>query len=114
MRMIANRAAIIVRPKIPFVEWVRSVDASSSDITTKKIREEPNVYLVHDYETDSEKNQVVAENFKQIFEEELFGWVTDESAWPKKRDLKTFKQWFQVEFLTMVLDLSDEEYLVEE
>ena len=112
--MISNRAAIIVRPKAPFIEWVRSADGDSSHITTREIRDEPNVYLVQDSEMDSEKNQVIADNYTNIFEEELFGWITDEAAWPKNRDLKTFKQWFQVDFHTMVLDLGDEDYLVEE
>ena len=114
MKMISNRAAIIVRPKAPFIEWVRSAGGDSSHITTREIRDEPNVYLVQDSEMDSEKNQVIADNYINIFEEELFGWITDEAAWPNNRDLKTFKQWFQVDFHTMVLDLGDEDYLVEE
>lgn len=31
----------------------------------------------------------------------------------KKRDLKTFKEWFHVDFHS-VFDLSDEDYIVEE
>jgi hypothetical protein len=114
MKMISNRVAIIVRPKAPFVEWVQNADDESGHITAKEIQEEPNVYLVHDEEMDGEKDQLVSENFKSIFEEELNGWIADESMWPKKRDLKTFKQWFRVDFHSMVLDLSDEDYLVEE
>ena len=114
MKMISNRAAIIVRAKDPFVEWVQNADDDSKHITAKEINDEPHVYLVHDPELEGEMDKLVAKNYREIFEEELFGWFTDESAWPKKRDLKTFKQWFQVDFHSMVLDLSDEDYLIEE
>ena len=114
MKQITNRAAIIVRPKAPFVEWVRNADDASDHITTEDIPEEPSVYLVSDYEMDGEKDQIIKETYKEIFEEELNGWITDESMWPKKRDLKTFKEWFDVAFYCMVFDLNEEDYLIEE
>ena len=114
MKEITNRAVIIVRPKAPFIEWVRSADDESKHITAEAIAEEPNVYLVDDYDMDGEKARIIAENYKGIFEEELNSWITDESAWPKKRDLKTFKEWFHVDFHSIVFDLSDEDYIIEE
>jgi hypothetical protein len=84
MKEIKNRAVIIVRPKAPFIEWVRSLDDKSKRITAEDIAEEPNVYLVTAYEMDGEKDQLIAENYKEIFEKELNGWITDESVWPKK------------------------------
>jgi hypothetical protein len=114
MKQIMNRAAIIVRPKDPFVEWVRNADNESKHITAKDIREEPNIYLVNDYDMDGEKEQLIKDNYKDIFEEELNGWITDESIWPKKRDLKKFLEWFHVDFHSMVFDLSDEEYIIED
>jgi len=107
MRQVANRAAIIVRPKVKFVEWVRSADEESRGITAEDIAREPNVYLVDDYEMDEEKDRLLAEYCEDIFGEELNGWNTDESAWPKTRDLKTFKEWFHVDFHSMVIDLCD-------
>ncbi|HOX41639.1 MAG TPA: hypothetical protein PK263_05630 [bacterium] len=107
MRQIANRAAIIVRPKAKFAEWVRNADEESKGITAEDIAREPNVYLVDDYEMDEEKDRLLAEYCKEIFEEELNGWSTDESAWPKTRDLKTFKEWFHVDFHSMVFDLGE-------
>jgi hypothetical protein len=114
MKQTTNRAVIIVRPNPPFVEWVRSADNESMHITAEDIGKEPNVYLVNDYEMDGEKDKIIAENYKEIFEEELNGWFTDESARPKKRDLKTFMEWFHVDFHSMVFDLSEEAYKIEE
>ena len=114
MKEITNRSVIIVRPKAPFIDWVRSDDDESKHITADDIAEEPNVYLVDDYDMEGEKVRIIEKNYKEIFEEELNSWITDESAWPKKRDLKTFKEWFHVDFHSIVFDLSDEDYLIEE
>ena len=40
-----------------------------------------------------------------IFEEELYDWWRDQDAWPQKRNLKTFKEWFDVDFYCTVFDL---------
>ncbi len=39
---------------------------------------------------------------------ELEAWVPDEDCWPKKRDLKTFKEWFAPDVLEIVFDLADD------
>lgn len=114
MYQITNRAIIILRPKTPFIEWVRNYDEESKILTTEEIMEEPNAYMVHDYTMDGEKDLIIKENYKTLFKLELNNWITDESAWPKKRDMKTFKQWFHVEFHSMVFDLCDEDYILEE
>jgi hypothetical protein len=31
-------------------------------------------------------------------------WQRDENTWPQKRDFKTFKEWFEVEVHSVVLD----------
>ncbi len=54
MKIISNRAAIIVRAKAPFVEWVQSADADSSHITTEEVNEDPNVYLIYDPKKEGE------------------------------------------------------------
>ena len=43
-------------------------------------------------------------NYEALFENDLQGWYTDESLWPKKRDLKLFREWFDVECHTVVED----------
>ena len=114
MKQIINRAAIIVRPKKPFVEWVRNADGESKHITAKDIEEEPNIYLVNDYDMDGEKEQLIKDNYEYIFEEELNGWITDRSVWPRKRDIKTFQEWFHVDFHSMIFDLGEDEYIIED
>ena len=47
--------------------------------------------------------------YKQIFEEQLESWMTDSDVWPKKRNYKTFKKWFDVLCSDMTWDYGDGE-----
>ena len=41
----------------------------------------------------------------------LVDWYTDESLWPKKRSLKMFREWFDIQYHSMVWDLAVREPL---
>jgi hypothetical protein len=72
-----NRAVLIVRPKRPFLDCAVRLDDSG----------------------------LVPEVSGEQFERELFGWHTDQSAWPKSRTLVIFRQWFEVALDSVVEDL---------
>ena len=95
-----NRAALIVSPKQPFLDWAASLDDSG---LVPDVAGEHTVYLVPEFESE-EEGHVYAE----IFERELDGWHTDESAWPEKRDFKTFQEWFSIELHSVVEDVVDD------
>ena len=41
-----NRSAIVVRPKLPFLEWLHSADPTSATLTLADLALEPTIYLV--------------------------------------------------------------------
>ena len=47
-------------------------------------------------------------DYVEIFERELDGWHTDPSAWPQKRDFKTFQEWFSIDLHSVIEDLMDD------
>jgi len=49
--------------------------------------------------------------YLEVFENELYGWHTDESEWPANRDLETFRQWFTIELHSVVEDLCDDQII---
>ena len=71
-------------------------------------------YLLPDYEDNHQRDRILSRYYALIFEEPLAGWWTDQSHWPGKRDLRTFKKWFDVEFHSVVLDLVDDALLDDE
>jgi len=106
-----NRGVLIVRPKQPFLDWAAGLD--DSDVLPD-VDGEQTVYLIPDYDTDDDLQAVIEKVYSEIFENELWGWHTDESAWPENRDLKTFREWFAIETHSVIEDLCDYELTEED
>jgi hypothetical protein len=100
-----NRAALIVRPRQPFLDWAAALDDSS---LVPDVEGEKTAYLIPEFESDEEGLRVLKRVYGEIFERELDGWHTDPSAWPQKRDFKTFQQWFSIELHSVVEDVVDD------
>lgn len=99
-----NRSAVVVRPKQPFVDWLRSVEELDLPLITLDELDKT-LYLVPDYEDPADAEKFLKKVCDEIFCRELEGWYTDESVWPKDRSLKVFKQWFEVEHFDVVEDV---------
>ena len=100
-----DRSLIILRFKQPFLDWARSLDDESKDLTLDSLNEDSTAYLVPEIGQDSDQEEFLKTCYDIIFEEQLEGWWTDEAAWPQPRDLKMFLEWFEVEFHSLVFDL---------
>lgn len=100
-----NRGLIVIKPKQPYVHWANHVDEHEPKLPLSKAHEDCEAYLVPVFEDDDEAQRVLKRVYKGIFENELFGWCTDEQTWPKRRGFKTFLEWFDVEFHSVVIDL---------
>jgi hypothetical protein len=92
-----NRSAIIIKPLQPFIDWLSNL--YPEDLNEFK---ESNTYLISE---DNENIESWLEmKFDKIFAFELESWHTNQKKWPKKRNYKMFKEWFQVDFSTMIYD----------
>ena len=103
-----NRSLIILRIKQPFLDWARSLDDESKDLTLESLNEESTAYLIPEILGDSDQEEFLKTGYDILFEEKLAGWWTDEAAWPQQRDVKMFMEWFEVDFHSLVFDLCDE------
>ena len=111
-----NRAALILRYKQPFVDWINAADPSPSSrtFTLAEVNKEHTVYLV-EVEGEDELASWLGQNHAELFEEELKGWYTDPALWPRDRSLKMLHQWCSFELHTVVVDtgetsLEDDEF----
>ncbi len=74
-------------------------------ITLEELNEDTTSYLIPEYDDDDHRDRILKKIFKNIFEDQLASWWIDEKDWPVKRDLRIFKQWFDVEFHSIVEDI---------
>jgi hypothetical protein len=103
-----DRSILIIRAREPFLDWLHSLpDPDPVGYTLDEVNRDRSAFLLPEYENDNHMDYLLRKYFKQIFEEQLNGWWQDPDAWPSKRDLQTFKKWFDVEFHSVVFDLVD-------
>lgn len=99
-----NRSAVVIRPKQPFCDWLRSVEELElPDMTLAQL--DKTLYLVPDYEDPADADKVLKRVCEEIFCRELAGWYTDEDTWPEDRGFRVFKHWFDVEHFDVVEDV---------
>lgn len=73
------------------------------------LRRDCTVILIPEFEDEGAALHYVYTHFVEIFEVELESWCLDESSWPGERDLRVFKEWFEVEVHLVVTDLVDDD-----
>jgi hypothetical protein len=106
-----NRGVVIVRPKRPYLDWAAGLDDSE---TVPDPTGEQTVYLIPSYEDAETAFEFLETLHPAIFENELYGWHTDEAAWPRGRNFAMFKDWFEIELHSVVEDLCDFEIVDED
>ena len=104
-----NRSIVIVRPKQPYIDWANACDDGPRTLTHQSLPNWASIYLIPEFEDEAGVRRILKGYFHEIFENELYGWSTDESTWPTKRDFQTFKEWFHCEFHDFVEDLCVDE-----
>ena len=102
-----NRTAVMLYPKQPFYDWLASVFPDHQGLNPKDLRMEPTLLLVAPVFSVEEGIEAIMTNWRQHFTSELYGWVTDESKWPKRLTKQLFLTWFDLMVCSEVCDLSD-------
>lgn len=100
--VLVNRAVLIVKPKQPFLDWANALEGPEFD---------PNdafPFLVRELPDSRNFDTLIKKHYRVIFEEALNSWMTDPDAWPANRGLKTFREWFDVEYYDFLVDLGDQ------
>ena len=112
---LLNRGALIVRPKRRLVDWVNGLPLKGSKLTLEKARSQPTVFLVEAPERlVDDASSLIDLYADELFEELLAAWIRDEEHWPPNRTPHVFRDWFDVEFIDLVLDVEDELPLLED
>jgi len=99
-----NRCVVIIRPREPFFQWLRSLP-DPLELSLEDYDDDSTAYLLPDFEDEEGKEEILSHFHDLLFAEILGGWWTFEADWPKNRNLEIFKEWFTCEFHSLVIDL---------
>lgn len=108
-----NRAAIVVTPKPPLFEWVQRVAPLDGGYEPGE-SDQGTVYLVRTYTYATEVEPLVKRHYRTIFLNELTAWITDPTLWPAPLTYRMFREWFDIQIDSEVIDLLDEPLATEE
>ena len=109
-----NRSAILVIPRQPYADWANSLDEDGPRFELSEASDELTVFLGPELDTVDEIEAFVLKHFDFFFEYWLFGWSTDSAQWPKRRTRRMFRDWFEIRIHTMVEDVLDAPYELED
>lgn len=108
MKML-NRSAISVKLRQPFVDWINSLsDSGEEDVTLDDVNQESTSYLIPELEEDDDLENLIAERYLDILENELYSWEEDASLWPEEIDRDLFDDFIRIEPAFMVFDLDEQ------
>lgn len=100
---IVNRTAIYLKRKMPFYDWLVSVNEDNA--LYDNLPEEASLYLIASTVSEKEFDTWLEHSYLEIFENELNEWYTDPQIWPADRNLEIFKEWFELSYCDIVWDL---------
>ena len=105
-----DKIAVVILPCKPYLEWVKALPESAGAVvgSLKELREEAAVYLLPCTVAD-DPDDVIVRNAPAIFNAELESWTSNQSLWPRGRDMDLFKEWFDTALHTAVIDFEREE-----
>jgi hypothetical protein len=103
-----NRAVAIIKPRQPYLDWAKGLSDQVDDVTLDELRMDCTAILIPEFDDPAEAAAFIATIADDLFEKELDAWDRDPRTWPKNRDYHAFRDWFDVEIHSMVLDAINE------
>jgi hypothetical protein len=102
-----NRDLLVVRPREPFLEWVRSVfedEPLDAGVTVGWTGS----FLIPEFDADEDYLAWLSQNCDLIFEMMVSAWARPPELWPEDRSWEAFQSWFEFERIETTWDLVDE------
>ena len=103
--LVTNRSIVNITPKRIFLDWITYIDGS--DYLDDQNQFEPISFLIPDFECKTDFDDWLIMNYKLLFEIRLNYSCIDKTLWPEVRTLEVFKDWFDVRYCNLVLDLEE-------
>lgn len=106
---LINRAVAVIKPRQRYFDWTRSLPDVLDELTLADLQRDCTTILIPEFDSLRESEAFIADMATHLFEIELDAWDHDTRTWPTNRDSHTFREWFDVEIHSMVLDAADED-----
>jgi len=107
------RFGVTITRRQPYLDWANTLD-DGPKLSAELAHDLRTIYLVPESTNEPDRERLLEEFWRQIFEEELALWMEDDSTWPAPLTRDLFDAWFEAEVTSAVHDLTPEEPLTHE
>jgi hypothetical protein len=87
------------------LDGARKFPDEDPKLTLDELLEDVSAYLIPQIGEDPDS--WLAQNHRTIFKIELSDWTVDPTCWPKDLSFKAFKEFFNVRFCSIVIDMAE-------
>ncbi len=103
---LINRNVFLLSPKKPLFDWCNEIFPDDPMEFNRKPfgYDQAHAYLIPELDSPLHFEKWIQKYYHQFFEDQLEGWCTDETLWPKKLTFKMFQDWFDISYQSMVID----------
>ena len=103
---IVDRIVALLRPTDKMLQWMKELPSAPDVITMKNLQTDCTALLLPSFESPRQAEIYIKQIFEGIFESELISWGVPQSNWPSPRDYNLFKQWFKLEYHSVLFDIA--------
>ena len=100
-----NRSAVILVAGPGYLEWAKHNPDETDDV--ESLMDEVMVYLIPEMDVDAE--DWLQQQYRDLFEHELYAWCRDRKYWPEDLSYENFRRFFKIHFSSGVIDASGDE-----
>ena len=109
-----DRIVAIIKPTQKMLDFLLSLPHGKEDISLNQLRNDCSALLIPAFTSPKQARQFIERHYPGIFENELEAWDVAQSLWPQDRTVEKFQAWFDIEFHSLVYDISEFDQLVKE
>lgn len=105
-----DRMVVILKPTKEFLEWVNNNKEDEGEpYNLEELQADSTALLIPLFDDKLDAEEFISEIYLDLFENELSAWTLDEETWPEPITVNLFKEWFELEFHSLVLDTVETE-----
>lgn len=104
-----DRITAIVRPKQAFLTWLQNYSEEYEEFALEDLANDCTALLIPVFDSPEEAEEYIEEIHQRIIENELELLDVDEDDWPEEITFDTFKEWFEIDYHSMVFDTAIED-----
>ena len=108
-----ERIVAVIKPTKRMLDFMQSLPNAKEELSLSHLRRDCTTLLIPAFKNPKQALQFIDRHYTGIFDNELQSWGVPDALWPQNRVLSKFHEWFDVEFHSLVYDVSEFDHMTE-